>query len=230
MPAPTNDNIPSRSRVEPGSVNIPLGDYPSTSTSTSESVDAAKVASDVIEKLNGAIAKKEHDALAELFLKYKSYWRDHLALTWELRTVKGQAGIVEFLKGSKTLPTKIEIDSSTPFKAPRFGPIDAWGDVNGIVFFITFETELGRGQGVVTLAEENAKWLVFTLFTVLTELKGFEEPTSKRRTRGVEHGGNPDRKNWRETRDAEANFEGSEPTVLILGMWSHGLKSGNLKY
>ncbi|KAF2787115.1 FAD/NAD(P)-binding domain-containing protein [Melanomma pulvis-pyrius CBS 109.77] len=222
VPTPSSGTVPSRSRVEPGSVNIPLGEYPAT-TATQSPDYAKNISEEVIFTLNAALSQKDYVTLASLFLSDKSYWRDHLALTWDLRTVKGAGSIVEYVKATSTPITRVEIDSSSAYRAPGFKPIDAWGDVTGIQFFITFETEVGRGRGVVSLAWQDPEWQIFTISTVLTELKGFEEATGKKRTRGVQHGGNPERKNWRETREADAEFEGSEPRVLIIGSGQGGL-------
>lgn len=212
-------SIPSSERPEFGSVNISLGDYPASSTNSN--VDAKVVANDVLTRLNNALASRDSAAIAALFLKDKSYWRDHLALTWDLRTAKGSHDIKRYLDSSKVQLTKVDIDQSTEARAPKFGPIDGWGDVNGISFFIRFETGVGRGEGVVSLAEENSEWKVFTIYTLLTELKGHEEPVRHRRPRGVKHGGDPDRKNWKERREAEkANID---PAVLILGAGQGGL-------
>ena len=212
---------PSSERVEPGSVNIALGNYPATSNNSS--VDATKVAQDVVARLTNAASRKDSDGISKLFLDDISYWRDHLGLSWDLRTLKGSRPIAGYVGASKTRIEKIEVDATTPYKAPKYGPIDSWGDVNGIQSFITFETGLGRGQGVVALAEERGEWKIFTIYTVLTELKGFEEPVYHRRTKGVKHGGDPTRKNWRERREAESNLEDVEPKVLIIGAGQGGL-------
>ncbi|KAF2682191.1 FAD/NAD(P)-binding domain-containing protein [Lentithecium fluviatile CBS 122367] len=212
---------PSSQRVEPGSVNVPIGEYPATSNNSS--VDAAKVVQGVVSELTNAASRKDSASVAKLFLNDKSYWRDHLCLGWDLRTLKGSDAISNFVAEGKTKVEKIEIDAGAPHKAPQFGPIDLYGDVNGIQSFITFETETGRGQGVLKLAEENGEWKIFTIYTVLTELKGFEEPTRHRRTKGVKHGGDPARKNWREKREAESNLEGVDPKVLIIGAGQGGL-------
>ncbi|KAF1993021.1 dimethylaniline monooxygenase (N-oxide forming) [Amniculicola lignicola CBS 123094] len=219
--AATNNLVPSRDRVEPGSINIQLGAYPPTSTS--DKVDASKVAEDIVNAINEAVSKKDNAAIATLFLENNSYWRDHLGLSWDLRTLKGGDKILEFLKLCPTPLTKVQVDRSTAFRAPKFGNIDAFGDVNGIQSYITFETGLGRGEGVLKLAEVDGKWKIFTLSTVMTELKGYEEPVGKRRTKGVQHGGDPNRKNWKEKRDAEREFVDSDPTVLIIGAGQGGL-------
>jgi cation diffusion facilitator CzcD-associated flavoprotein CzcO len=212
-------SISSSERPETGSVNIPLGKYPATSTN--EAVDAHKVASEIVARFNDALPKQDHGAIAELFLKDISYWRDHLALTWDLRTVKGSAGIQQYLDSSKTRLTKLEVDKSSEYRSPKFGPIGANDEVNGIKLFISFETDVGRGEGVAELAEVDGQWKVFTLYTLLKELKGHEEPLGHRRTRGVKHGGDPARKNWQEMRNAEK--EEIDPKVLILGAGQGGL-------
>ncbi|CAI6227813.1 unnamed protein product [Periconia digitata] len=210
---------PSSHRVEPGSVNVPLGEYPASSTSSD--VDAGRVSRDLVSQLNGAISQGSHDQIARLFLDQKSYWRDHLGLTWDLRTQKGSDAIARFVEDNKSAQLKLEIDASSAYKAPKYSPIDAFGDVHGILSYVTVETAIGRGRGVVTFAEDNGQWKFFTVFTALEELKGHEEPTNRRRTKGVQHGGDPTRKNWKEKREAET--ENIDPKVLILGAGQGGL-------
>jgi cation diffusion facilitator CzcD-associated flavoprotein CzcO len=212
-------SIPSSERPEIGSVNLPIGVFPASSTN--KSVDAAKVADEVVARFNDAISKNDYAAVSDLFCKEISYWRDHLALSWELRTIKGSSGIKRYLDTSKVQLTKLQVSKNSEFRAPKFGAIDILGDVKGINFFITFETSVGRGEGVMNLAEESGQWRIFTLYTLLQELKGHEEPLNHRRTKGVKHGGDPNRKTWKEMRDAEK--EGIDPTVLILGAGQGGL-------
>jgi thioredoxin reductase len=211
----------SSQRPEPGSVNIPVGEYPATSQNST--VDAAKVVQDILSKLTDAASQRDAMSIAKLFLDDKSYWRDHLGLSWNLRTLKGADQISTFVAESETKVQKIQVDASLPNRAPKFGPIDMWGDVNGIQSYFTFETELGRGEGVLTLAELNGEWKIFTIYTVLVEIKGFEEPVGHRRAKGVKHGGDPTRKNWKERREAEANLQDVDPKVLIIGAGQGGL-------
>jgi hypothetical protein len=108
-------SIPSSERPELGSVNIPLGEYPATSTNAS--VDAKGVAEDIVTRLNDALEKKDNAAVAALFLQDNSYWRDHLALSWEFRTVKGRSKIQTFLGGSPLHLQKVTADSSGGFRS-----------------------------------------------------------------------------------------------------------------
>ncbi|KAF2750123.1 FAD/NAD(P)-binding domain-containing protein [Sporormia fimetaria CBS 119925] len=221
----TADSVPSKDRVERGSANLaPFHNFPPTSTS--EAVDANKVAQDLISAFNDALKRKDHSAVAGLFLKDNSFWRDHLSLNWQLRTLQGRSKITEYLSASRNALTSIEIDSSSAVKLPQVGPIDAWGDVKGIQSFIKFETEIGRGEGVVRLAEADGEWKIFTLYTFIKELKGHEEPVGQRRPQGVQHGDHQDPRNWLERRETEKNFENNDPTVLVIGAGQSGLTVG----
>jgi hypothetical protein len=136
--------IPSRDRVEVGSVNIPVGSFPGSASSIPSNPGA--IATRLVSQFNESLSKRQFSDTARLFLP-GGYWRDHLALSWDLHTLKGREQIQTFLDGESRL-TNVEIDSSTPFRAAHFGPIDGFGDVNGIEFFIKLETEIGRGRGV----------------------------------------------------------------------------------
>jgi hypothetical protein len=50
----------------------------------------------------------------------------------------------------------------------------------------------------------------------MVEIKGHEE--NKERPFGVRHGEQQGRKNWKDRRIDEINFEGKDPAVLIVGM------------
>lgn len=203
----------SRDRVEFGSVNIPVGVFPQSASAIP--LDPQKIARTVVNKFNEALSRRDYPEVGKTFLA-NGYWRDHLALTWDLHTIKGRDDIIKFLADGHRL-LKIEIDSSDSFRSPHNAPIDGFGDVQGIESFVTLETAVGRGSGVVRLAEEDGSWKIFTLFSALLELTGFEEPIKHRRTKGVEHGGMAGRKNWLERTNSTANLENSEPVVLIVG-------------
>ncbi|EAW10389.1 uncharacterized protein ACLA_048610 [Aspergillus clavatus NRRL 1] len=210
---------PSKDRVEPDSVNVPVGKFPPTASSTE--IDAPQIASDVVDRLNSALRQKDYKAASNLFME-DGYWRDHLGLSWDFRTPKGRDNIAGFLESAAQLP-QIEIDRSSPMLAPSVGPIDAFGDVFGVEFCITFTTESGNGRGAVRLAEKDGAWEILTLFTTLKELKGHEEAVNSRRPLGVQHGEQLDRRNWQDRRTADSNFEGKDPAVVIIGAGQAGL-------
>jgi len=206
---------PSHQRVEPGSVNVEPGTLPATAVS--KNVDAANVAEEIMSNLNTALSQKDFATLETLFLP-TSYLRSHLALTWALRTIKGRDNIIEFLKSDPVYFPKVQISKSSAFRSPALTAIDAWGEVQGVQFFIEFETDVGKGEGTVRLAEvEEGKWGIFTIAFTLTDLKQYPEPVGEKRVNGVQHGGNPDRKTWLEGREEEKEFRSREPAVVIIG-------------
>lgn len=203
----------SKDRCEPGSVNIPLCKWPKTAESTA--VDPDAIAVKIVDLINTALKNGDTKAIADLFLE-DGYWRDHLAMSWDLRTLKGRDKITTFLADGCPLNV-IELDKSTSYRSPQLGAFDGTGDVKGIQFFFNFTSKVGAGQGVCRLAERDGSWKIFTFFTTLRQIEGHQEGVNHRRPKGVEHGGKPDRKNWQERRQADIDFESRDPVVLVLG-------------
>ena len=160
-------------------------------------------------------AAKKHDAktITALFGK-ECYWRDLVALTWNIRTVEGRDGIEQML--SATLPqavlSKIRIDG----EAERSGK-----DVEG---WFTFETSVARGRGHVRLRNG----VGFTVLTTMQELKGHEERRGPTRDVGIVHGANPERKVWQEERAKEMLELGNmrQPYCVIVGGGQGGIALG----
>jgi hypothetical protein len=114
----------------------------------------------------------------------------------------------------------LTLDDSSALRRPTIAPVDFIGEVKGISSFLKLETDVGKGRGIVRLCKDSGdgQWKAFTLFTTMHELKGYEEALGFRRQDGVQHGGNPGRKNWKDRRQIESEYSnGREPTVLIIG-------------
>lgn len=206
--------LPSRNRVEPGSINIPLGKLPATATSTSE--NPTKVAATLIQQLNDALAIKDSSALKTLFIE-NSYWRDHLVVSWDFHTLKGPEAIASFVIDAEL---RFEIDDSSLLRAPHNGPIDAFGEVYGVEFFVKVFNGVGSDQGIVRLVQEGGEWRLFTVFTSLVEIKRGEEKTFQQHPAGVQHGELQGRKNWLDRRESAVGCQDTEPAVLVVGMYS----------
>ncbi|KAJ5804727.1 uncharacterized protein N7518_001030 [Penicillium psychrosexuale] len=216
----SNDLPPSRERVVPGSCNIEPGEFPKTMSESEPDVplDPNTVADRIINQLNSSLSARDKAAVASLFLE-NCYWRDHLCYSWDFHTLEGSQAIAAFV--TEAPPSKIEIDRSSDLKSPHKAPIDFFGDVFGIEFYIKVTTENGQGNGIIRLAEHEGNWYIFTVFTSLIESKGYKE--NKERPFGVRHGEQQGRKNWRDRRIDEINFEGKDPVVLIIGAGQGGL-------
>lgn len=183
--------------------------------------DAEEIAAKWTSLFNDSIKGVETN-WSSLFLD-ESYWRDMLCLTWDFHTLLGPKKISSLCSAQKHgLRIKsLSLDKSSSITAPSILPVDFKGEVLGIYSFLTVETEVGRGRGLVKLLpdpKDRDQWKAFSLFTTLQELKGYEELVNTRRVTGVEHGAHHERMNWQERRIKEENFEGDlEPTVLIVG-------------
>ena len=210
--------IPSHNRVEPGSSQLAPASYPDVIAPPETNID--KVATAWVTSLNQILANNDFDSVDQIFLK-GACWRDQLGLSWNYHTLHGPEKITSFLNSSPagSRIKSVSVDYDRPKLAPHISSADFYGKVKGVAAFLTIETDVGRGRGVVRLLQDqDGKWKAFTFFTVMHELKGHEETIKANRPNGVEHGGQLGRKNWQERRIALENFEGDlEPTVLILG-------------
>jgi hypothetical protein len=209
-------NQASFSRIEPGSFALVPAEYPTSGKEFSTS-DPSEIVEDWVKSFNKAIASPKV-AWKDLFLE-DSYWRDQLCISWDFHTWHGPTEIESFTsKGSEKIRlSSIRVDASTAVRAPCVSNIDFSGKVPCVQSFLTVETTVGTGRGLIKLLQDGNKWKAFTLFTSLRELHGHGEPVGRNRPNGVAHGGQPGRKNWKERREAEVKFEDSDPVVLILG-------------
>jgi hypothetical protein len=205
--------LPSSQRREPGSFNPLIATWPPTAATLS--VDSEEVAADIINRFNQAIGKKDFQTVASLFHE-DGYWRDHLALSWDFHTMKGRDAIVARLERDCPL-VEVGVDRTTDWKSPKLFPFDTFGKVQGIQFYTNLSTKVGTGRGIVRVSEKNGQWKIWTFYTSLTAIDGHEEPIGPRRSRGVQHGANPERKNWKDRRNQEIEFVDNEPDVLIVG-------------
>ena len=162
-------------------------------------------------QLSDALERRAIREAADLFVD-DCYWRDLIAFSWNITTVEGRVGVVDLLE--HTLATTSPSDWTVVGDANPGdgGVVDAW---------FAFETAVGRGKGLIRLRGDRC----WTLLTTLYELKGFEEPSRERRSRGVEHGVVPGRKTWADRRRERAADLGyaTQPEVLIVGGGQGGI-------
>lgn len=211
--------VPSFNRLEPGSCRIDAAAFPKTESVAG--VNANEIANEWVSRFNQFLRSSSDVSISQLFLK-ESYWRDQLALSWDYHTLQGPEKILSFFRSGPTRMKSAALDLSNSLRQPSISGFDAYGNVNGVVSFLTVETDVGVGRGLMRLVqdlEDGGAWKAFTLFTAMHELKGYEETVKGNRPLGVEHGEKQGRKNWQERRKATENFDGDlQPAVLILGM------------
>ena len=160
-----------------------------------------------------ALDARDVAAAVSLFAD-ECYWRDLVSFTWNIATVEGRDEVADLLGTvlDRIDPANFAV-SGEPTSAD--GVDEAW---------LTFEMAAGRGTGHVRLKDGKA----WTLLTTLDELKGYEENKRERRPFGTEHGANPARVTWQESREQEAEELGytKQPEVVIIGGGQGGIALG----
>ena len=156
-------------------------------------------------------------------LREECYWRDALALTWNLVTMEGQSNVVARLHdvANNSGFTSLVLDEN----APEPKSVTRVGQ-SVIEAFFKFETTLGRGRGIVRLASPDDEMELpqaWTLLTALHELKGFEEQTGNNRPTGQSHSRDFRGPNWLDQRQASKAYDDRDPTVLVIGGGQAGL-------
>jgi cation diffusion facilitator CzcD-associated flavoprotein CzcO len=173
-------------------------------------------------QFESALARPEGPLLKTLFHP-DSYWRDVLALSWNLQTINGADAILEELKAraGATSPNRFAIDPdrAAPRRVTRAG-------TSAIEAIFKFETAHGRGSGILRLipdAGDDGRLKAWTLLTALDELKGFEEQIGGLRPRGQAYSRDFRGPNWLDLRQAAAQYADHDPVVLVIGGGQSGL-------
>ena len=162
-----------------------------------------------LDEFGSALRDGDTAGAAALFHSEDSYWRDLVSFSWNLATFEGRDEIGAALA------------ATTPAAKPscftlQGEPTVADTHVEG---WFTFETEVGRGKGLVRLKDGKA----WTLLTTMQELKGFEEgnDANGNRPRGVVHGSHAGRLSWLEQKTLDEESLGydadNQPYVVIIG-------------
>jgi cation diffusion facilitator CzcD-associated flavoprotein CzcO len=169
-----------------------------------------------------ALERADDNALRPLFHS-DSYWRDALALSWNLQTLNGRDAIVSELPAlaARRAPCRLAIDleRAAPRRVKRAG-------TETIEVIFKFETNQGRGHGIVRLIpdiHDGYRLKAWTLLTALEELKGFEERIGTARPRGQSYSRDFRGPNWLDQRQASLAYADRDPTVLVVGGGQAGL-------
>ena len=135
---------------------------------------ATEVATAWFSAFSSSVASSDITGILDLFLD-DGFWKDHLALTWDFRTIEGRDAIRNLLD-HRLAPTGL-VDlrlSHEPFQAPEIQKL--FPDLVVLRFNFEFGTKVGKGTGVFYLVPTpGAKWKAYTLYTTLHALNDFPE-------------------------------------------------------
>jgi cation diffusion facilitator CzcD-associated flavoprotein CzcO len=182
--------------------------------------DAAELMQRWLDATNDALLAGDHAGVVAEVLPH-GWWRDQLALSWDMRTAHGTAELTELL-GTRLQAAGLRELGVAPGKIPTF--VDAGNGSEYLQAFITFRTAVGRGEGVVRLMpDEHGTWRAWTVLTALAVLDGHEEAVGPRRPTGTVHGRDRGTEIWPQRRERQVSFEDREPEVVIVGAGQSGL-------
>jgi len=159
--------------------------------------------SDWLVRFSAALEGPESADWGALFAE-DGYWRDLVAVSWNIVTVEGP-------EGAKALA----VSQSSAIRAHGFAEDEPEG-------WFTFETATARCRGNVQLEDGKAR----SLLTAMVELIGHEEIGGARRPQGLEHRAWRDRTTWAdEQAKRKATLGVSEqPYVLVIGAGQNGIQ------
>jgi cation diffusion facilitator CzcD-associated flavoprotein CzcO len=184
--------------------------------------DVSVAAENWLTQFEDALAKPNPVLLKALFHP-DSYWRDVLALSWNLQTINGAEPILNALAAHAVSASpgdfRIDPERAVPRRVTRAG-------TNAIEAIFKFQTLRGRGSGIVRLIPDvgdGNKLKAWTLLTALDELKGFEEQLGSARPRGQSYSRDFRGPNWLDLRQAATAYADRDPVVLVVGGGQAGL-------
>ncbi|BCR86265.1 putative flavin-binding monooxygenase [Aspergillus chevalieri] len=189
-------------------------------------VDPRGVAQQWLNNLQTLLAIGDYAKVPELFHE-QSWWRDMLALDWDLHTVQNADRIKDFL--SRNQP-RFQLSSFRLQHQGRFQPKleNPRGDLNWISSMFFFESRVGNGTGFLRLTvNEAGQWKAYAVYTSLQELKQIKEPLGVNRAEGTIETmpGGLSKGNWIERRKRQVEFLDEEPATLIVGAGQAGLNT-----
>ena len=180
-----------------------------------------------------ALAAGDGRGLTQLFLE-ESYWRDQVALTWDMQQAHGRAQVIAGLlaAASRTRPSNFRVAQSHP--APKSASFLGRDVVEA---YLDFDLPHGTGQAFMRLVPDaHAQFgaRCFLLGTDIHTLNGVVEElgnrVSRQRLRPIFpiHGYRPMHKgqHFGEFVEEKQAFEDHDPDVLIIGSGHTGMAVG----
>ncbi|PPQ75988.1 hypothetical protein CVT24_006553 [Panaeolus cyanescens] len=236
---PTIHNIPNLPFPTLPSLSIsPTSPFLSSSHLTPSHV--TYVAREWFGEFSKALSNGDSEGVLGLMMD-DCWWRDMLALTWDLRTFHGRPLIQKLLEDRlstgavKVTNVRLDEDVDLGKGAEAVGGVKLERpaeDIIWITLFFRFDTGVGEGFGIVRLmptvpsmSTEDFVWKAHTIYTNLESLHNYPERIGPLRSFAPNHG------KWESERLAEVEFRDpvnpaieTNPDVLIIGAGHSGLE------
>ena len=203
----TNLNIPD--------TPLPTLDRLGVSVSALSNLDAHKIAHQWLASFSKAANSGDALIITSNLLLPDAFWRDMLALTWDMRTFSGQSKIHTFLNDQLVL-SKLD-DFSMRDEYVRLQ--QPYPDLAWISLMFDFSTGIGKASGIARLVPTpSGEWKAHVVYTNLESLTDFPEKVGPLRNHNPNHG------KWESERKKEMDFVDSDPVAIIIGAGQSGLE------
>ena len=178
-----------------------------------DDLDAPKAAQEWLTRFSDAVASKDVSVLLTT-IRPDGWWRDLVALTWDIRTFHGAENMKQFLQ-DRLIQSQFSVNPTVSLAmASKPFPDLCW-------LVLQFQFETAGGAGVATsylVPTSTGEWQAFVVCTELVTVKGtqttFGPGRDARMLRGDE---------WMAERKKERAFEDCNPDVLIIGAGHAGM-------
>lgn len=179
-------------------------------------MDAAAVVARWLGVFNEALAARDAAAVAGLFTD-DCYWRDIVALSWDVGWVHGRREVAEVMLVdiADVAPQDFAVSgsNSAPVRVERLGR-------EVIEVFHSFSTKYGLGKGVLRLVADESSPLGVSAWTMLTTLyclNGDEPAPAGVRPAGIGFDRTATTETWAQRRAHRYAFADRDPDVLVVG-------------
>ncbi|KKA24968.1 hypothetical protein T310_1002 [Rasamsonia emersonii CBS 393.64] len=194
-------------------INLPNTPPITDDNDNPSAINPPAIAQQWLSSLVSVLRTNDFARLQEELFHPDSWWRDHLALQWDLRTIRGAEGIAAFLQEHQPTAqlSALKLQDEGRYRPSLHEPEKEAGLLlTWIVSMFFFETR------------------AYAVYTSLQELKGFEEPLGPRRVYGTLNSmpGGSSKGTWLERRKRQVEFVDEEPQVLVVGAGQSGLNLG----
>lgn len=199
---------------------------PKPPRASTENIDPKTIAQQWLTNLETTLSANQGSVIADqmkLLFHSDSYWRDHIALQWDFRTIHSATNIASFLQEFQPAAqlSNFSLQTSGKYVPHLDTPENGIPGIDFVASMFHFETKAGHGSGILRLTLDDAgrEWKAYAVYTSLQELKDAQEPLGPKRLYGTLDSlpGGSAGGTWKERREKAVKFEGVEPTVLIIG-------------
>lgn len=179
-------------------------------------IDAETVFGVWFARLTTVLTTQGAPGVEDLLLAH-CWWRDLVALDWQMASYNGPDDVTVFLSGSNQIPlAALRVLPVGPFAVSQAG--QTW--VEG---FFEGETSVGHFLGHVRLMPDaDGEWRAWTVLTSLDDLANRPRAINHRRPRPSRAA---DETPWHHRRASLESHDRPDPQVLIIGAGQNGLAS-----